>query len=195
MLVRGVPQPVTDLLSSDGGVVDLRVAASARAWGRLWLGLGLHLLTGSTRLRLVVPGVAGPTTTPHALMEFSNDVLRAHAQGARDLRSSYFRVGRDGHGRGVDGFANDGFCARTKRGCAAGTTFFAVGVVGAGPGGAAEVVYDPRVDAGIVAVTRDRKADLTDLVQRALLLTTLGRAGYERAVSNTAHPASNVSSG
>src|SRR2546428_755415 len=32
---------------------DLRVAASARAWGRLWLGLGLHLLTGSTRLRAV----------------------------------------------------------------------------------------------------------------------------------------------
>src|SRR3989449_6313220 len=53
VLVRGVPQPVTDLLSSDGGVVDLRVAASARAWGRLWLGLGLHLLTGSTRLRAV----------------------------------------------------------------------------------------------------------------------------------------------
>lgn len=128
-------------------------------------------------------------------MQYTADFLRAHARGAHDLRSSYFRVGRDGHGRGVDGFANDGFCARTKRGCAAGTTFFAVGVVGGGPGGAAEVVYDPRVDVGIVAVTRDRKADLTDLVQRALLLTTLGRAGYERAVSNTAHPASIVSSG
>ncbi len=53
VLVRGTPQPVTDRLSSDGGVVDLRFAASARAWGRLSLGLGLHLLTGSTRLRVV----------------------------------------------------------------------------------------------------------------------------------------------
>ncbi len=53
ILVRGVSQPVTDRLSSDGGVVDLRFAASARAWGRLSLGLGLHLLTGSTRLRVV----------------------------------------------------------------------------------------------------------------------------------------------
>ena len=60
-------------------------------------------------------------------------------------------------------------------------------MVGSGPGGAAEVVYDPRVDVGIVAVSRAKQADLTDLVERALLLTTLGRAGYERAVSNTAH--------
>src|SRR5207245_9179822 len=42
-----------DLLPSAGGVVAPRVAASARAWGRMWLGLGLHLLTGSTRLRAV----------------------------------------------------------------------------------------------------------------------------------------------
>jgi len=53
VLVRGVSQPVTDRLSSDGGVVDVRLAASTRAWGRLSLGLGLHLLTGSTRLRVV----------------------------------------------------------------------------------------------------------------------------------------------
>jgi len=50
VLVRGVAQPVTDRLASDGGVVDLRVAASARPWGRLSLGLGVHLLTGSTRV-------------------------------------------------------------------------------------------------------------------------------------------------
>ncbi len=50
VLVRGVAQPVTDRLSSDGGVVDLRVAASVRPWGRLSLGLGVHLLTGSTRV-------------------------------------------------------------------------------------------------------------------------------------------------
>jgi len=53
VLVRGVSQPVTDRLSSDGGVVDVRLAASTRAWGRLSLGLGLHLLTGSTLLRVV----------------------------------------------------------------------------------------------------------------------------------------------
>jgi len=146
-------------------------------------------LTDTTSFRLAVPGIAGSATTPDALMQFATDFLRAHAQGAHDLASSYFRIGRDGRGRGVEGFTSDGFCARAPHGCAPGTTFFAVGVVGSGPGGAAEVVYDPRADVGIVAVSRAQHADLTGLVERAFLLTTLGRAGYERAVSNTARVA------
>lgn len=45
----GSRQQVTDVLSSDGGVSDLRVVA-ARQIGPLTLGVGLHLLSGSTRL-------------------------------------------------------------------------------------------------------------------------------------------------
>jgi hypothetical protein len=149
-------------------------------------------LTDATSFRLAVPGIAGSATTPDALMQYASNYLRAHAQGARDLTSSYFRIGRDGRGRGVEGFTNDGFCARATHGCAPGSTFFAVGVVGSGPGGSAQVVYDPQADVGIVAVSRAKQADLTGLVERALLLTTLGRAGYERAVNNTAHPAPSV---
>jgi hypothetical protein len=51
LLIRGVPQPVTDHLSSDGGVADVRVAGAAQLGGRVVVGLGLHLLTGSTRVR------------------------------------------------------------------------------------------------------------------------------------------------
>lgn len=45
----GSGQAVTDNLSSDGGVTDLRVAAAKR-FGRISLGAGFHLLTGSTRV-------------------------------------------------------------------------------------------------------------------------------------------------
>jgi hypothetical protein len=51
LLVRGVPQPVTDHLSSDGGVADVRLAGAAQLGGRLVVGVGLHLLTGTTRER------------------------------------------------------------------------------------------------------------------------------------------------
>ena len=40
----------TDAIKSDGGVSDLRLAAAARLGSRLTLGVGLHLLTGSTRM-------------------------------------------------------------------------------------------------------------------------------------------------
>lgn len=44
----GSPQQVTDVLSSDGGVSDLRIVA-ARRFGALALGAGFHLLSGSSR--------------------------------------------------------------------------------------------------------------------------------------------------
>lgn len=47
--VGGSQQQVTDILSSDGGVSDLRVVAAKR-FGALALGAGFHLLSGSTRL-------------------------------------------------------------------------------------------------------------------------------------------------
>ena len=47
--LRGVPQPVTDEITSDGAVTDLRVAAATRL-SRLALGLGFHLITGSSRV-------------------------------------------------------------------------------------------------------------------------------------------------
>jgi hypothetical protein len=48
--LRGVQQPITDLITSDGAVSDLRIAVGARLHSRLALGLGLHRLTGSTRV-------------------------------------------------------------------------------------------------------------------------------------------------
>ena len=48
--LRGVPQPITDEITSDGAVSDLRVAVAARLHNRLALGLGVHRLTGSTRV-------------------------------------------------------------------------------------------------------------------------------------------------
>jgi hypothetical protein len=48
--LRGVQQPVTDEITSDGAVSDLRFAVAARLHSRLALGIGLHRLTGSTRV-------------------------------------------------------------------------------------------------------------------------------------------------
>jgi len=50
IVLRGVPQPITDLLQSDGAVTDLRIAAASRVSNWLTLGAGFHLLTGSTRM-------------------------------------------------------------------------------------------------------------------------------------------------
>jgi hypothetical protein len=48
--IRGVPQPITDQITSDGAITDLRLAVAARVNRRLALGLGIHRLTGSTRV-------------------------------------------------------------------------------------------------------------------------------------------------
>jgi hypothetical protein len=48
--LRGTPEPVTDEITSDGAVTDLRVALAARVNRRLAVGLALHGLTGSTRV-------------------------------------------------------------------------------------------------------------------------------------------------
>ncbi len=48
--LRGVQQPITDEITSDGAVSDLRLAVGARLSSRLALGLGVHRLTGSTRV-------------------------------------------------------------------------------------------------------------------------------------------------
>lgn len=50
--LAGSRQAITDNLSGDGGVTDIRVVA-ARRFGRLTLGAGLHLLSGSTRFQFV----------------------------------------------------------------------------------------------------------------------------------------------
>lgn len=51
--VRGAPEPVTDEVTSDGAIADLRVALAARVHDRLALGFALHGLTGSTRVTAV----------------------------------------------------------------------------------------------------------------------------------------------
>lgn len=48
--LRGVQQPITDAITSDGAIADLRIAVAARLHNRLALGLGLHRITGSTRV-------------------------------------------------------------------------------------------------------------------------------------------------
>ena len=49
IVLGGSQQQVTDVLSSDGGVSDLRVVA-AKQFGPLTLGAGFHFLSGSSRL-------------------------------------------------------------------------------------------------------------------------------------------------
>lgn len=51
--VRGTPEPVTDQVTSDGAVSDLRIALATRVFTRLSLGVGIHGLTGSTRVTAV----------------------------------------------------------------------------------------------------------------------------------------------
>lgn len=48
--VRGNPEPVTDEVTSDGAITDLRIALAARVRNRLSLGFAVHGLTGSTRV-------------------------------------------------------------------------------------------------------------------------------------------------
>jgi hypothetical protein len=48
--LRGTPQPITDEVSSDGAVTDLRLAAAVRLRPWLAVGAGFHLLTGSSRI-------------------------------------------------------------------------------------------------------------------------------------------------
>ncbi|MFN2570735.1 MAG: hypothetical protein ABR537_03840 [Gemmatimonadales bacterium] len=48
--LRGTPQPFTDVVTSDGAVTDLRLAGAARLHRRLAIGVGLHVLTGSSRV-------------------------------------------------------------------------------------------------------------------------------------------------
>ncbi|PYO93849.1 MAG: hypothetical protein DMD62_08410 [Gemmatimonadetes bacterium] len=47
--IGGVPQPVTDEITSDGAITDLRVALAARLGRHLTIGGGVHRLSGSTR--------------------------------------------------------------------------------------------------------------------------------------------------
>jgi hypothetical protein len=49
--LRGSPVPVTDEITSDGAVTDLRLAVAARLHDRVAVGVALHGLTGSTRVR------------------------------------------------------------------------------------------------------------------------------------------------
>jgi hypothetical protein len=49
MTLRGVTQPYTDQISSDGGIGDVRIGAALRVNAHLALGLGVHFLPGSTR--------------------------------------------------------------------------------------------------------------------------------------------------
>lgn len=49
LLLRGIQQPFTDELKSDGNVTDLRLAIAGRPTRRIAIGGAVHLLTGSTQ--------------------------------------------------------------------------------------------------------------------------------------------------
>jgi hypothetical protein len=51
--VRGIPDPVTDQVTSDGAVAEQRIALAARVHDRLAVGFAQHGLTGSTRVTAV----------------------------------------------------------------------------------------------------------------------------------------------
>lgn len=51
IILRGEPVEVQDTLSSEGGISDLRVALAWRQTRAVQWGLGVHLLTGSNRIR------------------------------------------------------------------------------------------------------------------------------------------------
>jgi hypothetical protein len=51
--IRGNPEGVTDEVTSDGAVTDLRLALAARVHPRLALGFSVHGLTGSTRVTAI----------------------------------------------------------------------------------------------------------------------------------------------
>jgi hypothetical protein len=48
--LRGELEPFTDEIRSDGGISDVRVALAARVGERLSVGVGIHRITGSTRV-------------------------------------------------------------------------------------------------------------------------------------------------
>lgn len=48
--IRGTPEPVSDQITNDGGVTDVRIAAGVRLTRALAIGGGIHLLTGSSRI-------------------------------------------------------------------------------------------------------------------------------------------------
>lgn len=53
IVLRGVPEPVTDEIRSDGAISDLRVALAARLRTSLAVGVGVHLITGSTTVMAI----------------------------------------------------------------------------------------------------------------------------------------------
>ncbi len=53
IVIRGDPVEVQDRLRADGGVSDVRAALGWRVTSRLQVGAGVHILTGSTRLKTI----------------------------------------------------------------------------------------------------------------------------------------------
>ena len=50
IVIRGTPVPITDQVTSDGAVTDLRLSMAGRVNRWITLGGGFHVLTGSTRV-------------------------------------------------------------------------------------------------------------------------------------------------
>ena len=78
VLLRGVMVPFTDNLASDGGVSDVRIAAAARFGPTLALGIGLHAITGSSRVT--------------ALRTFGDSSVYATVRDSQTVRQTGFGV-------------------------------------------------------------------------------------------------------
>lgn len=83
--LRGSPVGVTDEITSDGAVTDLRIAAAARLDRRVAVGVALHGLTGSTRVSAVRTFDDSAYRTSSARDEVAYEGLGGSASALVDL--------------------------------------------------------------------------------------------------------------
>jgi D-alanyl-D-alanine carboxypeptidase len=140
-----------------------------------------------TALFTALGASAAMVSTAPDLFRWLDRYFRPQARGHPDLTHSAFEIGAWGTGLGVEGMANNGFCALYANGCPPHTTFVGVGGTGQVPAGSAIILYDPTYDLSVVALTNSDATYLSDLAIRAAALAILGPAGYDAATSNTAY--------
>jgi len=95
--IRGNPEAVSDQITSDGGVTDVRIAAGLRVSRRLAIGGGLHLLTGSSRIvatrRFADTSYRTSTSRDEVAYEGMGASFSALLDLGRDLRfAGWYRV-------------------------------------------------------------------------------------------------------
>ena len=95
--IRGNPEAVSDQITSDGGITDVRLAAGLRISRRLAIGGGFHLLTGSSRIvatrRFADTSYRTSTSRDEVAYEGMGGSVSALLDLGRDLRlAGWYRV-------------------------------------------------------------------------------------------------------